>query len=421
MMSLLLVLGSISLLDSTSMVPVAVVPMSVILGGRRAVLGALSFLAGIFVVYMASGAVLLVGLEALTATVGPAVKRWYHQPNAVELGIQVVIGAVMVILGWKIAGSRDNRPPRETPDALPPGAAFVFGSSLMLAGMPGAFPYFGAMDQILRADLGVAGSAVALIFYNLVFLLPLSVLLLVRLIFPQHSAVVFAKIASVAERWGRRVIIVILVVVGLALVADGISFSFGKPLLPIGPDPGPAWIDDSAARNEVESIVARADVTVSDGLEFATVAEYRAPDQATFRQVYPDREVSSGIDGEELWMDVGSGREEAPSFVAGVVLGHQFHAQILFFERLNALEGDPEPVLFQGQTCLAVGGNGGWQAFFLESGELLGMRLDREDGAPITNSYGDWRDVDGIRLPFSISVDDGERVFQYRFTSVELR
>ena len=63
----------------------------------------------------------------------------------------------------------------------------------------------------------------------------------------------------------------------------------------------------------------------------------------------------------------------------------------------------------------------GWRAFFLQQGELLGMRLDREDGAPITNSFGDWREVDGIRLPFSISVDDGERVFDYRFTSVELR
>ena len=26
------------------------------------------------------------------------------------------------------------------------------------------------------------------------------------------------------------------------------------------------------------------------------------------------------------------------------------------------------------------------------------MRLDREDGAPITNEFDDWREVDGIRL-----------------------
>ena len=58
---------------------------------------------------------------------------------------------------------------------------------LTLAGVPGALPYFGAIDQILRADLALLPSLLALLFYNLVFLLPLATIVLVRVLLPKRS------------------------------------------------------------------------------------------------------------------------------------------------------------------------------------------------------------------------------------------
>ena len=70
MTTLLLVLTSIALLDSLSIIPLAVVPLAAILGGDRPVAGSVSFLCGIFAVYLAFGAVLLLGLDTLFDAIG---------------------------------------------------------------------------------------------------------------------------------------------------------------------------------------------------------------------------------------------------------------------------------------------------------------------------------------------------------------
>ena len=63
-MVLLSTLFAIALLDSTSMVPIATAPLAVILGTKNPYLSALSFLAGIFVVYVIAGVLVISGLDA---------------------------------------------------------------------------------------------------------------------------------------------------------------------------------------------------------------------------------------------------------------------------------------------------------------------------------------------------------------------
>jgi len=237
MSPLLPVLAAISLLDSTSMLPIATLPLAAILGSRRPLLGAGGFLTGIFLVYIAAGLVLLLGVDALFARLGPSIARWYSAPNTLELLVQIAVGALMVAMAWRIGQGRQRRAAAPAPEAVSPRAAFALGASLMLVGLPGALPYFGAVDQILRADVGVAAAAAALLFYNLVFLLPLVLLVLVRLLLPRHSEKVFTRLADFGARWGPLVVAVLLVGLGLVLVADGIAFLLGHPLLPVGTPP----------------------------------------------------------------------------------------------------------------------------------------------------------------------------------------
>ena len=68
---------------------------------------------------------------------------------------------------------------------------------------------------ILRADLGPAGTAFALLFYNVVFLLPLAALLVVRLVLPARSEAIFRRVAALAERWGRPLSAVVLASLGV--------------------------------------------------------------------------------------------------------------------------------------------------------------------------------------------------------------
>jgi hypothetical protein len=232
MLALLLVLAPISLLDSVSMIPLAVVPLSIALATRRPLLVAGGFLSGIFVVYLAGGLLFLLGVGALFEALAPKLARWYHQPNTLELILQIVVGLVMLGFFWKLANTRQDRPDKRPDDDVGPGQAFVFGAGLTLVGLPGAFPYIGAVDQILRADVGPSRAVLAVLFYSVVFLVPLGTLLVIRLVLRERAEPIFAWVVSFTERWGRRLVLVILVVVGAVLVADAVGWFLGKPLLP---------------------------------------------------------------------------------------------------------------------------------------------------------------------------------------------
>ena len=103
--------------------------------------------------------------------------------------------------------------------------------------MPGAFPYFAAVDQILRFDVDIGFAFVALLYYNAVFLLPLAALLVLRALLGARADRLFAWLAPALARWGHRLIVVVLLAIGLVAVADAIGWFLGYPLLPLPPPP----------------------------------------------------------------------------------------------------------------------------------------------------------------------------------------
>jgi uncharacterized membrane protein YphA (DoxX/SURF4 family) len=194
MIALLAILAPISLLDSTSMVPISIVPITTILAGRRALRGAIAFIAGIFVTYAAVGALAVMGLDAVFTRLNAEFTRFWKHPDTLDFALQIVIGAVLLIIGQRMANARRNKE-REAPPDVTPWQAFTFASGLVIVGLPGAIPHFAAVDQMLQADLPVAQTVLT---------------------------------------WGRRVIVVALIVLGLILVVDGVGWFFGKPLIPVG-------------------------------------------------------------------------------------------------------------------------------------------------------------------------------------------
>lgn len=87
------------------------------------------------------------------------------------------------------------------------GGAFALGASSTVIGLPGAFPYFAAIDQILRADASTAGAVALLLFYNGVFLLPLLAIPLLRAAFGRRADAFSARFAPQMERWGHRLVV----------------------------------------------------------------------------------------------------------------------------------------------------------------------------------------------------------------------
>ena len=104
MPELLLTLTTISLLDSMSAVPIALIPLAIILNGRQPITGSLSFISGGFIVYFIFGIFILLGLDSLIDEYAERFIRYVKsEPDCVELVIQILIGFIMIYFAWQLA------------------------------------------------------------------------------------------------------------------------------------------------------------------------------------------------------------------------------------------------------------------------------------------------------------------------------
>jgi cytochrome c biogenesis protein CcdA len=215
------------------MVPISIVPITTILAGRRALRGAVAFIAGVFVTYAAAGILAVMGLDVVFARLNARFTRFLKEPDTLDFALQIVIGVVLVVIGQRMANIRRSKE-RATPPDVTPWQAFVFAAGLVVVGLPGALPYFAAVDQMLRADLPAFHTVLAVLFYNLVFVSPLVGIVLARQLMGASADRFLNAINGFMETWGRRVIVIALIVLGLVLVVDGVGWFLGRPLIPVG-------------------------------------------------------------------------------------------------------------------------------------------------------------------------------------------
>ncbi|MBW1687344.1 MAG: GAP family protein [Deltaproteobacteria bacterium] len=239
MTELLLVLVPIALVDSTSMLPIGVPVMLAMLAAPRGPTACVAFLLGIFAVYLPCGIAIALGLGAVFERLGAwLAEAWARTPGTSDLALQIAIGGALLAFGWKLAGTRQKRGERAAErSGLAPPQAFTLGAGLMIVGMPGALPYFAAVDQILRADVSATGAVLAVLWYNAVFLLPLILVPVLRLVLGARSQPFFDAVSRFSEVWGRRLIAAVLLLLGGLLVADGLGWFLGRPLFPLPPPP----------------------------------------------------------------------------------------------------------------------------------------------------------------------------------------
>ncbi|MCP9885593.1 GAP family protein [Synechococcus sp. ATX 2A4] len=232
-MSLLLILVAIGLVDSLSMIPLALLPMTVALGGRRPAALAGSFVVGVYVVYFCCGLLLLLGAEAFTARFGAGLARLWNQPEALELVIQILVGLLLLVSPWLMRRSSPATPQEAPTAGSSPAAMALLGGTLVLLGIPGAVPYLAAVERIVHQNPQGFAAIAYLLFYNLIFVLPLLSLIGLRFLFPQRAGKIFQSLATLSLSVLPKLTAVAVVALGLVLVADGIGWFLGHPLLPV--------------------------------------------------------------------------------------------------------------------------------------------------------------------------------------------
>jgi hypothetical protein len=233
MVALLLLLAPIGLLDSTSIIPLCIVPIIALLAGPRPLLGASALILGVFAVYLACGLLVLFGLQSAFDAIDAYVIRLWKDPSTEELVFQIVLGLVACAFGFRLVANR-ARGRQEAPSAaMTPAQAWLAGAGLTIVGLPGAVPYFAAIDLVLRADVALARQLAALVYYNAVFVAPLFAIVALRLVLGGRGDRVLDAVKRFFDTWGHRVIVALLFILGAVLVADGIGWFLGWPLIPV--------------------------------------------------------------------------------------------------------------------------------------------------------------------------------------------
>ena len=174
-------------------------------------------------------------------------------------------------------------------------------------------------------------------------------------------------------------------------------------------------------RTKWHTISAKADVTVSDGKTYSVNTLYHDSQRAVFQRIYPDRTVTHGVEGKYTWGYDGKVESTAPGMMTGIVLGHQIHAQILYFDQLHIVSKLADNASFKGKSVLSAisqTDERDWRFYYAHDGKPLGMVLTPKGQKPIEFVFSDWRPVDGVSMPFAVRIDDGSRQFDYRFQSV---
>ncbi|MFB9676189.1 GAP family protein [Streptosporangium vulgare] len=172
---LVLTLGALALVDSTSFGTLGI-PAYLLLASDRSPAGRLLvYLATVAAFYFAVGVALMLGLAAALDTFEEALY------SRTAYWIQLVIGVGLFLLSFRFdSKKRKDKPGRWEPRLGGPGAMVLLGLTAALLEVATMIPYLGAIGFMTGADLPAAQWVPLLAGYVLVMVLPPLVLLGVK-------------------------------------------------------------------------------------------------------------------------------------------------------------------------------------------------------------------------------------------------
>ncbi len=232
MIALLVVLTPIALFYSMAILPSGIASIAASMTARKPYLTASAFIAGKFLPGFIFGLLIVIGLDTAFDRISIWASDIWRDPNVIDVSLQLVIGAVMVVFGYRLSQVRPESPDVTSSTAMTPATAFTVGAGLTIVGLPGNLFYFAAIDQILRADLLISGIVMAVLYYNVVVLAPLMLIVLSRRLFGARADSLFEAVAGFIQQRGKRLLFCGLLGLGVVLVVDAIGWFIGFPLLP---------------------------------------------------------------------------------------------------------------------------------------------------------------------------------------------
>lgn len=197
--------------------PVLFAVMVFAAGSRRPVVNSLALLLGHTLAYFVAGVAVAHGIDRLAERLA--------NPQRIDFVLSGIIGLGLlwlVVPANKAEAAAANEPDWE----LTPARCLGFGAIVNFIGIPFALPYFAVVDQILKAELSAAMSFTALGIYNAGYALPFLVVPMAVAIAGDRAKPVLEKINRFLVKASDVLMPWMLGLLGLALVADSISYFY---------------------------------------------------------------------------------------------------------------------------------------------------------------------------------------------------
>ncbi|MCU0552022.1 MAG: GAP family protein [Leptolyngbya sp. Prado105] len=221
MAELLWTIAAIALLDSIN--PNAMAAQVYLLTTPRPIPRAIAFILGEILAAWVSGMLIALGLIQLITKV-------FAQLGGILYVLQLILGIALLYAGWNFHKLMPQRTTHQ-PKSLKIGSVFLFGFMLAFAEAPTALPYLAAIEQITRRNPSLSELALLLLFYDLIFVLPLITLVVVYAMTHKRSTTVILTIQSFVNRWFPVLFKVVLILLGIVLVLDSLAHGFGRSII----------------------------------------------------------------------------------------------------------------------------------------------------------------------------------------------
>jgi cytochrome c biogenesis protein CcdA len=172
-----------------------------------------------FVVTLAGGLAIGLGLGDLILSLLPKLSRTVKYDLFVAVGVVVMIGGV--VLWWR-RSALASEPSDTHEDPTHGGSAVLLGAGIAGVELLTAFPYFAAIAMVVGSSVSGPSKLFLLVLYNVIYVLPLIAIVVVRAIMGQKGSQMLVPVSAWIETHWPHVAAPIAVVAGAALTIYGI-------------------------------------------------------------------------------------------------------------------------------------------------------------------------------------------------------
>lgn len=187
--------------------------------GAHPIRRSLVFTITAFVVTLAGGLAIALGLGDLILSLIPKLSRTAKYDVITAVGVLVMIGGA--VLWWR-REALASEPSDDQRNLGQGGSAVLLGAGIAGVELLTAFPYFAAIAMVIGSSVSGAGKVFLLVLYNVIYVLPLIAIVVVRTIMGEKGSELLVPVSEWIETHWPVVAAPIAVLAGAALTVYGI-------------------------------------------------------------------------------------------------------------------------------------------------------------------------------------------------------